>query len=129
MHPTRGARILGAGARALGVVGEVDAEVVTAYGLSGRVGYLEVSLDALATEPRRPRRARDVSRYPASDIDLAFLVDDAIPATAVQTTLRGAGGDLLESVTLFDVYRGAQVGAGQRSLAFRLRYRAADHPR
>jgi phenylalanyl-tRNA synthetase beta chain len=127
MHPTRGARILGGGARVLGVVGEVDAEVVAAYGLSGRVGYMEVSLDALAVEARRPRRARDVSRYPASDIDLAFLVDDAVPATAVQATLRRAGGDLIESVTLFDVYRGAQVRAGRRSLAFRLRYRAADH--
>ena len=127
MHPTRGARILGAQARGLGVVGEVDADVVAAYGLSGRVGYLEVSLDALATEPRRPRRARDVSRYPASDVDLAFLVDDPVPAAAVQATLRRSGGDLIESVILFDVYRGAQVGAGRRSLAFRLRYRAADH--
>jgi phenylalanyl-tRNA synthetase beta chain len=126
MHPTRGARIVGSGATAIGVVGEVDPGVVTAYGLSGRVGYLEVSLDILAIEPRRARRARDVSRYPASDLDLAFLVDDAIPATAVQATLRRAGGDLIETVTLFDVYRGAQVGAGQRSLAFRLRYRAAD---
>ena len=109
------------------MVGEVDADVVAAYGLSGRVGYLEVSLDALATEPRRPRRARDVSRYPASDVDLAFLVDDPVPAAAVQATLRRSGGDLIESVILFDVYRGAQVGAGRRSLAFRLRYRAADH--
>jgi phenylalanyl-tRNA synthetase beta chain len=125
LHPTRGARIVGAGA-ALGVVGEVDPEVVAAYGLPGRVGYLEISLDALADEPRRPLRAVEVSRYPASDIDLALLVDDDVPATDVQATLRRSGGDLIESVTLFDVYRGAQVGAGRRSLAFRLRYRAAD---
>ncbi len=126
LHPTRGARIAGAGAGSLGLVGEVDPEVVTAYGLSGRVGYLEISLDALAGEPRRPRKARDVSRYPASDIDLAFLVDDAVPATDVQATLKRSGGVLIESVTLFDVYRGEQVGPGRRSLAFRLRYRAAD---
>jgi phenylalanyl-tRNA synthetase beta chain len=110
----------------LGLAGEVDPGVVAAYGLPGRVGYLEVSLDAVATEPRRPRLARDVSRYPASDIDLAFLVADEVPAAAVQATLRRAGGSLIESVTLFDVYRGAQAGSGRRSLAFRLRYRAPD---
>jgi len=126
LHATRGVRILGAAARCLGLAGEVDPGVVTAYGLAGRVGYLEVSLDAIATEPRRPRLARDISRYPASDIDLAFLVADEVPAAAVQATLRQAGDALIESVTLFDVYRGAQAGHGRRSLAFRLRYRAAD---
>jgi phenylalanyl-tRNA synthetase beta chain len=126
LHPTRGARIVSAGSASLGMVGELDPEVVTAYGLSGRVGYMEVSLEALAGESRRPRQAHDVSRYPASDIDLAFVVDDAVPATDVQAALRRSGADLIESVTLFDVYRGSQVGAGRRSLAFRLRYRAAD---
>jgi phenylalanyl-tRNA synthetase beta chain len=67
-----------------------------------------------------------VSRYPASDVDLAFVVAETVPAGAVHATLRQAGGEVLESATLFDVYRGAQWGTGRRSLAFRLRYRAAD---
>jgi len=50
-----------------------------------------------------------------------------VPAAAVRATLRKAGGELLESVWLFDVYRGERLGAGRRSLAFRLRFRALDH--
>ncbi len=47
-----------------------------------------------------------MSRFPSSDVDLAFVVDEAVPAAAVETTLRRAGGELLESLALFDVYRG-----------------------
>jgi phenylalanyl-tRNA synthetase beta chain len=50
-----------------------------------------------------------------------------VPAAAVEATVAGAAGDLLESVALFDVYRGGQVGTGRRSLAYRLRFRAPDH--
>lgn len=123
-HPTRCAQIAGAGGM-LGGVGEVDPAVASSFGLIGRVGYLTVSLDSLADEPRRPRRALEVSRYPASDVDLAFVVADEVAASAVHATLVEAGGDLIEGVVLFDVYRG--VGRGRRSLAFRLRFRSHDH--
>src|SRR5262249_33873940 len=119
--------IVGSGDRSIGAVGEVDPGVVAAYGLSARIGYLTVSLDSLDTEPRQARRARDLSRYPASDLDLAFVVADDVPAWSVQLTLEEATGDVLESITLFDVYRGARMGPDRRSLAFRLRFRAPDH--
>ncbi len=125
LHPGRGARLLGAG-RELGMVGEADPSVADAYGLSGRVGYLQLSLDALEGAARRPRLARDVSRYPASDVDLALVAADAVTAAQLAATLRQAGGDLIEDVTLFDTYRGGQLGAGRRSLAFRVRFRALD---
>ena len=67
-----------------------------------------------------------MSRFPSSDVDLAFVVADAVPATAVEATLRGAAGELCESVELFDVYRGPGAGEGARSLAYRLRFRALD---
>jgi phenylalanyl-tRNA synthetase beta chain len=124
LHPTRSAYLIGSRGGRIGQIGEVDPSVSEAFGIESRVGYLAVSLDAIASEPRRPRRARDVSRYPAADVDLAFVVSDDIPAGAVYETLRTAGGDVLESLTLFDVYRG--LGPGQRSLAFRLRFRATD---
>jgi phenylalanyl-tRNA synthetase beta chain len=126
LHPTRSARVVGASGARIGKVGEVDPGVVAAYELSGRVGYLELSLDLLADEPRRSGRAKDVSRYPASDLDLAFLVPEDVPAADVRSTLSRSGGDLLEAVSLFDVYRGSQAGEGRRSLAFRLRLRAPD---
>ena len=127
LHPSRGARLVGVSGGAFGAVGEVHPDVAASFGLRRRVGYLTVDVDALLGQPRRPLTARDVSRFPASDMDLAFVMADTVPAAAVRTTLARAGGDLLEAVWLFDVYRGPRLGAGVRSLAFRLRFRALDH--
>lgn len=127
-HPTRAAQlVLQATGQVLGAVGEVDPSVSDTYGLAGRVGLVTVDLQALLARPRRDRQAAPISRFPASDIDLAFVVDDVVPAAEVGATGRSAGGDLIESVQLFDVYRGAQVPDGHRSLAYHLRLRAVDH--
>ncbi|MBV9660253.1 MAG: phenylalanine--tRNA ligase subunit beta [Acidimicrobiales bacterium] len=125
LHAGRSARLL-AGGLELGYVGEVDPDVATAHGLSGRVGYLDLSLDAVLEAPRQPRLARDVSRYPASDMDLAFVTPDPVSAQDLAAALRRAGGELLEELELFDVYRGDTIGEGRRSLAFRARFRAGD---
>ncbi|HAM01124.1 MAG TPA: hypothetical protein DCQ30_02690 [Acidimicrobiaceae bacterium] len=130
LHPTRrGLLVTGDGIR-LGAVGEVDPEVLLAFGLDERrrVGWLQLDLELLlGSTARRGDLAEAVSRFPSSDIDLAFVVDDAVPAAAVAETLQEAGGDLLEFVRLFDVYRGPGTGTGTRSLAFRLRFCALDH--
>jgi phenylalanyl-tRNA synthetase beta chain len=112
----------------LGAVGEVDPEVVAAFGLPHqRIGWLEIDVATLAGAPRRGELAEPVSRYPSSDVDLAFAVDDAVAAARVEAILRTAATDLCESVELFDVYRGRGVEEGQRSLAYRLRFCALDH--
>ncbi len=112
----------------IGAVGEVDPAVLAAFGLPhGRVGWLELDLVRLAGAPRRPDEAKAVSRYPSSDVDLAFSVDEGVPAAAVEETVRRAAGELCESVQLFDVYRGVGLADGQRSLAFRVRLCASDH--
>jgi phenylalanyl-tRNA synthetase beta chain len=126
LHPTRSATLTGADGSALGQVGEVDPEVSAAYGLAGRVGWVQVDLVPLLAQPRLTDQARAVSRFPASDVDLAFVVDLDVPADEVARTLRAAGGELAESVALFDVYRSAQLGPGRRSLAYRMRLRAPD---
>ncbi|MGH9125704.1 MAG: phenylalanine--tRNA ligase subunit beta [Acidimicrobiales bacterium] len=127
LHPTRSARIIVADTgQQLGAVGEIDPDSVTAYGLSGRVGVVVLSLPDLLGAPRRDSQAQPVSRFPASDVDLAFVVSDAVPAAALAATLRRAGGDLVETVALFDVFRGASVGQGRRSLAYHVRLRALD---
>ncbi|HVX21756.1 MAG TPA: phenylalanine--tRNA ligase subunit beta [Acidimicrobiales bacterium] len=127
LHPTRTALLVAGGSpgTVLGAVGEVDPDLAARFGL-GRVGWLEVDLGLVATAPRRPVAARAVSRFPSSDVDLALVVDDGVPVDRVEGALADAGGDLLESVALFDVYRGDGVPAGRRSLAFRLRFCAAD---
>ncbi len=119
----------------LGVLGELDPTVVESFGLVDpagrprRVGWLDLDLEVLldpGQTPRRPLESVPVSRFPSSDIDLAFVVPDRVPAGSVEATLATAGGELLESVHLFDVYRGPTVTDGSRSLAYRLRFCAPD---
>ena len=136
LHPTRSAWLVAANGegrtrRTIGVVGEVDPGVLEAFGLDAerrRVGWLEVDLAALLTEAsRRSPLLWPVSRFPSSDVDLAFVVDVTVPAAALHKTLRRAGGEVLESLALFDVYRGVGTPPGTRSLAYRLRLCAPDH--
>ena len=114
------------------VVGEVDPDVLEEFGLDAerrRVGWLEIDLEVFLEQAHRRRSLlATVSKFPSSDIDLAFVVDDAVPAAAVQATLRHAGGALLESLALFDVYRGVGAGESARSLAYRLRPRTGPDP-
>ena len=125
LHPTRGARVLVSG-RPIGAIGEVDPQVLAAHDIEGRVGWLEVNLGDLLASPRRPPIYQPVSRFPSADIDLAFVVDEPVPAADVERTLARAAGDLLERIELFDVFRGPQL-EGARSLAWRLRFSALDH--
>ncbi|MGH9266871.1 MAG: phenylalanine--tRNA ligase subunit beta, partial [Acidimicrobiales bacterium] len=123
LHPGRAAHVR-VGGVVVASIGEVDPTVVGAFGLEGRVGWVQADLGLLAVAPRRPDKAAPVSRFPSTDIDLAFVVADAAPAAAVEAALRDAAGDLLVDLRLFDVYRGGQLGAGRRSLAYRLRFNA-----
>jgi phenylalanyl-tRNA synthetase beta chain len=127
LHPTRAARLVGPAGEAVGAVGELDPVVLDAHGIGERVGWLEVDLDVVTGMPHDPHVYRPVSVYPSSDIDLAFEVDEAVPAGAVEQALREAAGERLASLRLFDVYRGAGIAAGRRSLAYTLRLDAPDH--
>ncbi|CAN5549886.1 hypothetical protein BH18ACT1_BH18ACT1_16820 [soil metagenome] len=126
LHPTRTASIVVAG-EAVGVVGEIDPGVAGAAGVGERVAWLEVDLGRLldlATDAAPDYRP--VSRFPSSDVDLAFEVADEVPAAEVERALRGGDRDLVASVALFDVYRGEPLPPGRRSLAYRVRFQAPD---
>jgi phenylalanyl-tRNA synthetase beta chain len=114
----------------VGAVGEVDPIVADDFGAGGRrIGWLEVDLGRLldpAIVPRRPEQSWPISRFPSSDIDLAFVAADEVPASQLAGALRQTAGDLLESVELFDVFRGVGIGEGRRSLTFRLRFSSLD---
>jgi phenylalanyl-tRNA synthetase beta chain len=127
LHPTRAARLVGPGGEAVGTVGEVDPAVLESHGIGERVGWVEVDLTTLLDLPHGEPRYRAVSRYPSSDIDLAFETDEAVSATDVEATLRTAAGERLAWIKLFDVYRGVGIAEGRRSLAFTLRLEALDH--
>jgi phenylalanyl-tRNA synthetase beta chain len=125
LHATRSASVVVTG-ETVGAVGEVDPAVLANHGITERVAWFEIDLGRVLDLPHGERPYRLVSRFPSSDIDLAFETPDDVPAAAVEQALREAGGELLFSVALFDTYRGPGVREGARSLAYRLRLQASD---
>ncbi|MER7546136.1 phenylalanine--tRNA ligase subunit beta [Spirillospora sp. NPDC127506] len=122
-HPGRCAALY-AGDTLVGHAGELHPRVTKAYGLPARSCAMELELRRLG-EPVSVR-APHVSSYPVATQDVALVVDSAVPAAEVEAALRDGAGDLLESVRLFDVYTGEQVGEGRKSLAYSMRFRAPD---
>lgn len=115
-----------AGGLTLGVAGELSPSVTATCGLDGRVAVLVLDLGVLLRAPRKGWKATSPSRYPASDVDMAFVVDEDVPAGHLADTVRRVAGELVEALALFDVWRDSSLGPGRRSLAFRARLRAPD---
>ena len=111
----------------VGVMGEVHPLVGEAFEMEGRrVCLLEFDLEALLGQRGPTRFMRSISRFPAVIQDLAVVVDEAVPARRVKEAITEAGGLLLRDALLFDLYRGAQIPPGKKSLAFSLTYQADD---
>lgn len=125
LHPTRSGVVRVEG-EAVGAVGEVDPEVLAAFDITGRVAWLEVDLGRFLAHPHGEPTYVPVSRFPSSDIDLAFEVVEGTSATDVASTIEHACGELLGWVRLFDTYRGDGVRGGHRSLTYRVRLQARD---
>ncbi len=122
-HPGRCAELL-VGDTVVGHAGELHPRVCAALELPARTSVMELDVDALpaAGVPVGP----SISAFPPVLLDLAFVVPAEVPAADVEAALREGAGELLESVRLFDVYTGAPVPEGQRSLAYALTLRAPD---
>ena len=125
LHPTRSAT-LSLGRDAIGRVGEVHPDVLDAYGVEERVGVLELNLSVLLAHEAKVAVWKPTSRFPSSDLDLAFTTPDSVTAEKVEKAIKQAAGALLVDVALFDVYRGAGLPPDSRSLAYRLRLQAQD---
>ncbi|MSP22435.1 MAG: phenylalanine--tRNA ligase subunit beta [Dehalococcoidia bacterium] len=115
---------LGVGGDRIGVLGEVHPETLAQFGIEQPVVLFEVDVAALLPHALKRRAITSVSRFPAVEQDLALVVDEAVPAGRVQAILEGS--NLVESALVFDVFRGDQLGVGKKSLAFSIRYQAAD---
>lgn len=122
-HPGRCARLL-VGDRPVGHAGELHPKVLEALDLPRRTVAMELDLDAVPLADSRP--APVVSPYPPVLLDVALVVSDDVPSATLAGALREGAGDLLEELSVFDSYTGEQVGAGRRSLAYKLRFRATD---
>ncbi|MEH2447472.1 MAG: phenylalanine--tRNA ligase subunit beta [Nostoc sp.] len=129
LHPGRTASLWIQG-NSLGIFGQLHPQLRREKGLPNSVYVfqldLDVLLDSLGEDEILVPTFQPYSTYPASDRDIAFFAPVKISVAEIQKVITKAGKDLLESVELFDEYRGENVPQGQRSLAFRLVYRASD---
>jgi len=126
LHPGRSGEI-GLDGRTIGWLGELHPQTAAAFDLPRAVAAAEFDVMAvLDAHLGRDERAARVSQFPATTFDLALVMDESVDAGDVEASLRHSGGALLESVRLFDVYRGGQIPEGAKSLAFELRFRADD---
>jgi phenylalanyl-tRNA synthetase beta chain len=123
-HPGRCAEVLLAG-EVIGIAGELHPRVISTLGLPDRTCAMELNLDAFV--PPEPAQAPELSTFPPVLLDLALVVEESVPAADVLAAVRSGAGELLESIRLFDVYADPErLGPGRKSLAFALRFRAAD---
>lgn len=126
LQPGRAAEVYSGGSL-LGWVGEIHPLAVNAYDAEAPVVAFELDIEALGKACRPARDYVDVPTYPAVSIDVAFVVDEEVTHEMLMQRMQSAGGKLLESAHLFDVYRDEErLGAGKKSMAYALEYRAAD---
>ncbi|MGW2381774.1 phenylalanine--tRNA ligase subunit beta [Streptomyces sp. NPDC001658] len=111
----------------VGHAGELHPRVLKALGLPARTSAMELNLDVLEGVGDDTPQAPSISTFPVATQDVALVVSREVPHTEVEAALREGAGELLEAIRLFDVYENdEQLGEGRKSLAYALRFRAAD---
>jgi phenylalanyl-tRNA synthetase beta chain len=125
LHPGRAASVVVAGSP-VGWLGELHPSIAEAWELTSAVAVFELDLDAVVAAVPGPVRYEDYTSFPEVRQDLAVVVPRTVAAADVVAAVRAAGGPLLASVEVFDVYRGAQIGEDQVSLALRLAFRSPE---
>ncbi|MCW2865022.1 MAG: phenylalanyl-tRNA synthetase, beta subunit [Actinoallomurus sp.] len=129
-HPGRCAALL-VGDVLVGHAGELHPRVIKAYDLPARTCAMELDLTRVESQAVDVVPAPDITTYPVATQDVALIVPETVPAADVEAALREGvarhgAGELLESIRLFDLYTGEQAGEGNKSLAYTMRFRAAD---
>ncbi|WP_411085946.1 phenylalanine--tRNA ligase subunit beta [Streptomyces sp. 061-3] len=110
----------------VGHAGELHPRVIKELHLPERTCAMEIDLDLLEQAVDGALQAPRISTFPVATQDVALIVAQDVPATTVEQALRDGAGQLLESLRLFDVFTGEQIGEGKKSLAYALRFRAPD---
>ncbi|MEE1199461.1 MAG: phenylalanine--tRNA ligase subunit beta [Christensenellales bacterium] len=123
-HPGRKAVMRAEGKR-LAVLGEIHPDVAERFGIEKRVYLAEVDLDALQPLEKPFHGVKPLPKFPAVTRDLALVVDEQVGAGTMMETIRKAAKHL-DEVKLFDIYRGDKLGAGKKSVAYALSFRATD---
>lgn len=124
-HPGRSAEIFINGQK-VGIIGEVHPDVAEIYHLNKRVYLGEINLNMVFKEASMAKTYRPLPKFPAVTRDLAIIVSDEVPVAEIEEVIDRSGGELVERVTLFDVYRGDPVPAGHKSVAFSIVFRSRE---
>lgn len=104
----------------LGICGKIKGSVLKAFGIKTEIFAAEVDFEVLLRMQAGTKSYRQLPRYPSSERDIAVVVDEGVPCSALQATIKSSADQTLKDVIVFDLYRGKQVDAGKKSLAFRL---------
>lgn len=124
-HPGRCARV-SVGGVDLGCFGQIHPLVARSYGIDGEIFAAELNFTALLSLQLPEKTYTPLPKYPAVTRDIAVVCGEAVTVAALSDCIRAAGGRLLRSVELFDIYRGKGIASGSKSAAFRLTLRADD---
>lgn len=106
-----------------GVFGEVHPDVLEAYGIDVPCYALEIDLDLIYQYSDTTKKYEKIAKFPPAKRDIAVLVDEDVLAFDIEDTIKRAGGNLVEKVTLFDIYKGDQIESGKKSMAYAIIYR------
>lgn len=107
----------------VGAFGEVHPDVTENYGINVNCYVAELDLDSLFEASTTVKSYKPLPKFPAVTRDIALLCDDSILVAEIEETIRKAGGNLVEKVQLFDIYKGAQIPEGKKSIAYAIAYR------
>jgi phenylalanyl-tRNA synthetase beta chain len=110
----------------LGALGKIDNDVLKAFGIKQDVFFFDLDFDMLTDIQPKPKSFRQLPKFPSVDRDIALVVPEAVGAGELLSAIDNAREALVESVEIFDVYRGDSVGAGNKSVAITLTYRSAE---
>lgn len=107
----------------VGVLGEVHPDVTDNYGVDARCYIAELNLDLLYSYANTEKKYKELPKFPAVTRDMALLLDESILVQEIEEIVAKQGGSMLESVKLFDIYRGKQIPEGKKSVAYNITYR------
>ena len=127
VKPDVGMTVFGDELDEIGIMGEIHPDVAETYGMDGvRIYCCEIMFDTIVRYANTETVYSPLPKYPSTSRDIALLVDEDMEVGKIESVIRENGGGILESVKLFDVYRGKQVEEGKKSVAFALTYRDKD---
>ncbi len=126
-HPGRCASVVAADGTVIGTFGELHPLTMKNYEFISTVYAAELDLDAIYANAKFEKAYKPLPKFPASTRDFSFVCDDALEVGTIEKVMKDTNSKLIENIKLFDIYRGAQLGEGKKSVSFSVSFRSPDH--